>query len=86
MLVEMAGALAGWRRDRTSGGTVLTLQIANSAESFRSGNYTQVHLALNDRQLRSLARELYRATDEKGIALFAPRKWWRPWSRKLPTA
>lgn len=83
MLVEMAGALAGWRRNRTPGGTVLTLQVANSAEAFRAGSYTKLHLALNDRQLRSLARELYRATDEKGIALFAPRKWWRPFYRRL---
>ncbi|WP_203310019.1 MULTISPECIES: hypothetical protein [Sphingomonas] len=84
MLIEMAGALAGWRRNRTRGGTVLTLQIADSAEGFRQGSYTKLHLALNDRQLRSLARDLYRATDEKGITLFAPRRWWKPWSRKLP--
>lgn len=84
MPIEMAGALAGWRRSRTAGGTILTLQVAGSADAFRNDNYTKLHLALNDRQLRSLARDLYRATDEKGIKLFAPRKWWRPWSRRLP--
>lgn len=83
MLSEMAGGLVGWRRNQVPGGTVLTLQVATSTQAFHDDDYTRVYLALNDRQLRSLARDLYRATEAKGIPLFAPRRWWRFWSRRL---
>lgn len=79
MPIVTSGALAGWKRDRTAHGIVLTLQVAGSAEDYQRRAFARVRIAINDRQLRSLVRDLTRAAQEQGIELFARRPWWRFW-------
>ncbi|MBO9603697.1 MAG: hypothetical protein J7496_14435 [Novosphingobium sp.] len=67
------GALAGWRRTPSGHGIVLTLQVAESVAAFERKEFDRVELALNDRQLRSLARDLERAARSRGMDLRAPR-------------
>lgn len=74
------GALAGWRRTDGLNGIVLTMQIVDSIEAYQDHRVAKVQVALNDRQLRSLARDLMRAASERGIELQARRPWWRIWS------
>lgn len=74
---EMLGALIGWKRAESASGIVLTLQLARTSDNVKEGNLTQVHLALNDRQLRSMARDLTRAAAERGVELWAPKRWWK---------
>lgn len=69
--------LIGWRRKQSEHGCVLTLQLAGSAADVRSGALQEPSVVMNDRQLRSLARDLSRAADEKGIDLFARPTWWK---------
>jgi len=71
------GALAGWARQETRHGVVMTLQIATSAEAFRQRQFDEVNVVLNERQLRSLARDLARSAEARGIELSAKRSWWR---------
>lgn len=66
----IAGALAGWQRTMTNYGCVLTIQIGESEEQFETHEYQRVLVALNDRQLRSLARDLQRAAETRGIKLW----------------
>ena len=66
----IAGALAGWQRDMTHFGCVLTLQVAQSQSEFDEGEFQRVIVALNDRQLRSLARDLERAATTRGLKLW----------------
>jgi hypothetical protein len=68
---NLNGALVGWKRGPTDHGIILTLQVASDASDFTNRDFAQVDLALNERQLRSLARDLSRAAEERGIALFA---------------
>jgi hypothetical protein len=78
MTTVATGALAGWKHRETPSGLVLTLQIAADAEAFRERRFEVVQMALNERQLRSLARDLARATMRRGIDLFArPSLWGR---------
>lgn len=81
----IAGALAGWQRDMTHYGCVLTLQIAQSQDEFADREFQRVIVALNDRQLRSLARDLERAAERRGIKLWGkPRGLARLFRRRLP--
>jgi hypothetical protein len=73
----LRGALAGWRRHSTEHGCMLIMQVAGSAEDFSSKQFDKVEIALNDRQLRSLTRDLMRASSERGIQLWAERRWWQ---------
>jgi len=68
------GALAGWKRDKTDHGMILTLQVARSSDDYQQRRFDVARMALNDRQLRSLARDLARAARERGIDLDARRK------------
>lgn len=71
MRVVSSGALAGWKRDMREDGLVLTLQVAQSVEEFRDRQFDIVLLSMNDRQLRSLTRDLTRASQERRIPLHA---------------
>lgn len=66
----IAGALAGWQRTMTNYGCVLTLQVGETQEQFETHEYQRVIVALNDRQLRSMARDLQRAAEVRGIKLW----------------
>lgn len=79
MELAATGALAGWKRSPAANGILLTVQIAQTTESFQNREFATVHMALNDRQLRSLARDLARAAEERGIDLWAKRPWWKRW-------
>jgi hypothetical protein len=87
MSVVARGALAGWKRRPTEHGFLMTLQVAASTEAYRARDFDVVEVALNDRQLRSLARDLHRAAQARGIELSAQhgaRRWERlrtPWRR-----
>ncbi len=69
--MEISGALIGWERRSTQHGVIMTLQIIESSEQFQGRGYHRVAVALNDRQLRSLARDLARAAERRGIDLRA---------------
>ncbi len=73
----MIGALAGWRRHETPHGIVLNLQIAASAEKIAARDFMPVTVVLNDRQLRSLARDLTRAAASRGIDLWPRQSLWK---------
>lgn len=69
--------VAGWRREQSANGIVLTMQIAFTRQQADKRNWEKLPLVLNDRQLRSLTRDLTRAAQERGIRLFATAPWWR---------
>lgn len=71
---RMAAALIGWKRSLSDHGIILSLQLASSREDAQNREFDSVSLALNDRQLRSLARDLQRAADERGLKLWANRR------------
>lgn len=73
MRSSVRGALVGWKREPAEHGIRLTLQVANSVGEYQEQRYKLVELALNDRQLRSLARDLTRAAGGRGMTLFHPR-------------
>ena len=75
-MTHVTGALAGWRRTRARHGIVLSLQVATSADDRVQERLGRVDLALNERQLRSLARDLVRAAEERDIQVFARKPWW----------
>lgn len=75
-IARVRGALAGWKRSVTDHGVVVTVQVATTPERFQARDFDEVQLALNDRQLRSFARDLARAARERGMELAAPRRWW----------
>lgn len=77
MGVLARGALGGWKRSPSEHGIRLTLQVAPSVEEFHERRFGHVEIALNDRQLRSLTRDLMRASRERDLTLFARRPWWR---------
>ena len=72
-------ALVGWKREETQHGILMTLQLIRDAEGYRDRRFDRVLIVLSDRQLRSLARDLTRASAARGMDLFAPRPWWRFW-------
>ncbi|WP_076072061.1 hypothetical protein [Sphingomonas montana] len=72
------GALVGWKRERSQHGILLTIQVADGVEHATGQHWQIVQLALNERQLRSFARDLARAAEERGLELFPrPRPRWR---------
>lgn len=71
---RMVGALVGWRRSESEHGIVLLMQLAATGDDARNLDFDRVTLALNDRQLRSLARDLQRAADQRGLDLWGRRK------------
>ncbi len=73
---RLVGALLGWKRDPSENGTVITLQVL-ALDPAEGRKPVDVSVALNDRQIRSLARDLQRAADARGITLWARPKWWR---------
>ena len=61
---------------------MLELQLVASKEDFEARNFIRVDMVLNDRQLRSLARDLARAAEERGVQLWGKKPAWRlPWRR-----
>lgn len=81
---QLTGALAGWKRTRTTSGIVLSFQVAASVEDLHQRRLSRVDLALNDRQLRSLARDLIRAAEQRDLDIFARPRWWtRLFSRRV---
>ena len=79
----ITGALAGWKRQSSRHGILLTLQVASTISHHVQRDFAVVNLALNDRQLRSLARDLARASRERGLELFARPSWHQRWLRRL---
>jgi beta-xylosidase len=79
MMTDAPAILVGWKRDRTPHGYVVTLQLAGSAEDVRRQDYERVSLVVNDRQLRSLTRDLVRALDDRGLDAFHRPTGWRRW-------
>ena len=76
---EGARGVAGWRRFDGEHGIVLRIQVFANARAFAEERLERVDLVLNDRQLRSLARDLARAAEQRGLDLRAKRPWWRFW-------
>lgn len=79
MSERSAQAVAGWRRFDGEHGIVLRMQLVGSVDGYRRREFDRVDLVLNDRQLRSLARDLVRAAEARGLELEAKRRWWRFW-------
>jgi hypothetical protein len=75
-LVAARGALVGWKRLSADQSCLLTLQVANSAKAYREREFDLVELALNQRQLRSLARDLCRAAGEQGVPVWGKPNFW----------
>jgi hypothetical protein len=86
MITVATGALAGWKHRETPSGLVLTLQIAADAEAFQQRRFKVVQVALNDRQLRSLTRDLARMTMRRGMDLFARPSLWGRLTGRAPGA
>lgn len=74
---HLVGALIGWKRQPSEHGMIISFQLLAPEASVEKRESDRVSLALNDRQLRSLARDLQRAADERGIKLWASSKWRR---------
>ncbi|WP_336972323.1 hypothetical protein [Sphingobium aromaticiconvertens] len=72
--IRIVGALAGWKRDKSENGTVITLQVARDSSAFDEKSFDLVAIALNDRQLRSFARDLQRAAEDRQIKLWGKQK------------
>lgn len=79
---DRARALVGWKRSEGQTGIVLTMEVVESAEQFERKELTLIPVALNERMLRSLARDLARAAKERGIQLHAEQAWWKVWRRR----
>lgn len=69
--LEISGALIGWERLSTRNGVIMNLQLVETSAQYKDKAYHRVAMALNDRQLRSLARDLIRAAKRRGIDLGA---------------
>jgi hypothetical protein len=78
---RLSGALIGWERRGSQHGCVVTLQLVENAAQHHDHQYHRVSMALNDRQLRSLARDLARAAQSRGLDLHAR----QPLPRRLLT-
>lgn len=70
------GALVGWRQATSEHGAVLRLQVARSVADARERSFDKIEIALNDRQLRSFARDLVRTARQRDLKLFARRTLW----------
>lgn len=70
-------AVVGWKREETQHGIVVTLQLIGDATAYHEGRVDRVPIVLSNRQLRSLARDLARASRQRGMEVFAPRRWWQ---------
>ena len=69
--MSSGGALIGWRRVESEHGIVLRLQVARTADDVWTNRWETLDLALNDRQLRSLTRDLMRAATARKLDLFS---------------
>ncbi|WP_156141152.1 hypothetical protein [Sphingomonas sp. 37zxx] len=78
----MVRSVAGWRRFEGASGIVLRLQLFEGHEAFEQRRLDRVDLSLDDRQLRSLARDLVRAVEQRGMALHDKRAWWQLWKAR----
>lgn len=67
---DISGALLEWERRGSTHGVIVTLHIA---ESGMGGGFHRVSMALNDRQLRALTRDLNKASRARGIVVEAPK-------------
>jgi hypothetical protein len=56
---------------------VITVQALAPHSVETDSHRFEVSLALNDRQIRSLARDLQRAAAERGVTLWARKRWWQ---------
>jgi len=68
---EISGALIGWARQSSRHGIIITLQVVHNASDYKDHRFHTVSVALNERQLRSLARDLARAARSRGLSLRA---------------
>lgn len=73
---RLVGALLGWKRQPSENGIVITLQVL-TVDSAEDRQHVDVSLALNERQIRSLARDMQRAANARGIRLWSRPKWWQ---------
>ena len=67
---DISGALLDWERRGSTHGVIVTLNIA---ESGMGGGFHRVSMALNDRQLRALTRDLNKAARARGIVVEIPK-------------
>lgn len=65
----ISGALLDWERRGSDHGVIVTLHVA---ESNMRGGHHRVSVALNDRQLRALTRDLTRAARARGLEIESP--------------
>ena len=68
---DLSGALLAWKRRGSQSGVIMTLQIVENAEE--DGRCHRVKLALSDRQLRSITRDLVQVAHERGIKVHTRR-------------
>lgn len=78
------GALIGWRREESEHGIVLRVQLAPSVDAVRADRLEAIDITLNDRQLRSLTRDLMRAAHGRGLDLFSSGRLARLIGRRRP--
>jgi hypothetical protein len=74
---SIVGALLGWKRTPSQHGIVLTMQVLSPKASTYGREYDSISVALNDRQICSLVRDLNRAVQERGLRVGAKPKWWK---------
>ena len=76
---HISGALIDWERRGSDHGIIVTLHVA---EAGMRGGHHRLSVALNDRQLRALTRDLMRASRARGLSVesrtpFRTRLWRR---------
>lgn len=69
----MTGALVGWTRHAAEHGIILSLRLVRSRQDYQEERFHNVSIALNDRQLRSLTRDLMRSA---GMEVETRPPWW----------
>lgn len=74
---KFVGALLGWKRQPTPNGIILTLHVLRPEASASGREQDNIAVALNDRQICSLIRDLHRAAAQRGLAVRAKPKWWQ---------
>lgn len=65
----IAGLLFGWKRRNTGHCLVLTMKVLDD-DALCAGDAKRVHLAISDEKLCSLARDLHRAAQERGLIVW----------------
>lgn len=70
MHIRAMGLLTGWKRATSTNHIVLTLKVAETAEEYAADRPGRVHIAIDDWQLCSLARDLARAARERGLEVW----------------